>query len=284
LVSASAQLAIAALTLGCHFDVAAQVLAFVADQRRPDGGWGDADDPSDLLTTLAALDLVAHFHPEFDTAATAAFLMKHQQPDGFWRAFGPEAPWLTAMMVEQLQAIELPFAERFRFPQVPPDNLDRKTGLPSFTYFAELSRLFGEMPGLANSPVELGFIDLIGFRAFNNRYGQAQGDEVLRLFADALPCRSPCSVRDGGDEFLLIGPPGGDKLERAIRDVQHQWPARFHARFGREASPVLARALVARSRGRSLLSAREELGRAIGELKTVECDPELGILRRVELA
>jgi hypothetical protein len=32
-----------------------------------------------------------------------------------------------------------------------------------------------------------------------------------------------------------------------------------------------------------VLAAREELGRAIGELKTVECDPQLGILRRIEL-
>ena len=79
------------------------------------------------------------------------------------------------MVVEQLHNLEGPFAKRFRFPRAQPDNLDRKTGLPSFAYFAELSRLFGEMPGLARAKVELGFIDLIGFRAFNNRYGQAQG-------------------------------------------------------------------------------------------------------------
>jgi hypothetical protein len=50
-----------------------------------------------------------------------------------------------------------------------------------------------------------------------------------------------------------------------------------------DAAPVLARALVTRSHGASVLAAREELGRAIGELKTVECDPRLGILRRIEL-
>lgn len=284
LVSASAQLALSSLTLGCHFDVAARVLAFVAAQRRPDGGWGDADDPSDLLTTLVALDLLSHFDPEFDPVPTAKFLKRHQRPDGFWRAFGPEAPWLTAMVVEQLQDLERPFAKRFRFPREQADNLDRKTGLPSFAYFAELSRLFSEMPGLATANVELGFIDLIGFRAFNNRYGQARGDEVLRLFAEGLSSsESMCSVRDGGDEFLLLGAPGGDALERAIGGIQRDWPARFHARFGAEASPVLARALVARSRGANVLAAREELGRAIGELKTVESDPKLGILRRIEL-
>jgi GGDEF domain-containing protein len=284
LVSASAQLALTSLTLGCHFDVAARALAFVAGQRRADGGWGDADDPSDLLTTLVALDLLSHFDAEFDPAPTLDFMKRRQQPDGFWRAFGPEAPWLTAMIVEQLRDLDRPFAQRFRFPRAQPENLDRKTRLPSFAYFTELSRLFGEMPGLAHADVELGFIDLIGFRAFNNRYGQAQDDELLRLFADALAtAESVCSVRDGGDEFLLLGAPGGESLERAIGNVQREWPARFHAKFGAEASPVLARALVTRCRGANVLAAREELGRAIGELKTVACDPELGVLRRIEL-
>jgi GGDEF domain-containing protein len=260
------------------------VLAFVAAQRRADGGWGDADDPPDLLTTLVALDLLSHFDPEFDAAPTVDFLVRRQQPDGFWRAFGPEAPWLTAMVVEQLRDLERPFAQRFRFPRAQPDNLDRKTGLPSFAYFSELSRLFGEMPGLARTDVELGFIDLIGFRAFNNRHGQAQGDEVLRLFADVLQSsESVCSVRDGGDEFLLLSAPGGASLELVIGAVQRDWPGRFRAKFGAEASPVLARALVTRCRGADVLAAREELGRAIGELKTVECHPELGILRRIAL-
>jgi GGDEF domain-containing protein len=284
LVSATAQLAVASLTLGCHFDVAARALAFVAAQRRADGGWGDADDPSDVLTTLVALDLLSHFDPGFDPAPTGDFLRRLQRPDGFWRAFGPEAPWLTATLVDLLRDIEQPFARRFRFPRAQPENLDRKTGLPSFVYFSELSHLFAALPGLACAEVELGFIDLIGFRAFNNRYGQARGDEVLRAFAEALSStKSVCTVRDGGDEFLLLGPPGATPLEAVIGEVQRTWPARFRGKFGPEAAPVLARALVTRTRGRNILAAREELGRAIGELKTVACDPELGILRRVEL-
>jgi hypothetical protein len=127
LVSASAQLALASLTLGCHFDVAARVLAFVAEQRRPDGGWGDADDPSDLLTTLVALDLISHFDPAFDPDPTVEYLKGRQGADGFWRAFGPEAPWLTAMVVDQLHDIEQPFAKRFRFPRVQPGPQDPPT-------------------------------------------------------------------------------------------------------------------------------------------------------------
>jgi GGDEF domain-containing protein len=283
LVSGSAQLALASLTLGCHFDVTARLLAFVGEQRRPDGGWGDADDPSDLLTTLVALDLLAHFDPEFEPTPTVSFLIRSQRTDGFWRAFGPEAPWLTAMLLEQLQDMQRPFAHRFRFPRVQPENLDRKTQLPSFAYFSELSQLFRELPGLARADVELGFIDLIGFRAFNNRYGQARGDEVLRLFAESLPSNSVCSVRDGGDEFLLLGAPSGGKLETEISELQRSWPNKFRAQFGDGASPVLARALVATTSGSAILSGRETLGQAIAELKAVACDPELGILRRIEL-
>lgn len=284
LVSASAQLALTLLTLGCHFDVAARVLDFVASRQRADGGWGDAEDPSDLLTTAVALDLLSRFDPDFDPSSARSFLEKRQRPDGFWLAFGPEAPWLTATVVELLQDLEQPFALRFRFPRAQPENLDRKTGLPSFAYFTELARLFGELPGLARANLELGFIDLIGFRAFNNRYGQAQGDAVLRLFAETLASsKSVCSVRDGGDEFLLLGAPGGSTLEQVIAEFQRAWPARFHAQFGNEAAPVLARALVTHTSGKSLLAAREELGRAIGGLKGLECDPQLGILRRVTL-
>lgn len=283
LTSATAQLAVASLALGCHFDVAARSLEFVTASRRSDGGWGDADDPSDLLTTLVALDLLGHFDPRFDPTPTVSFLVKAQRADGLWRALGPEAPWLTAAVVELLQDMQRPFAERFRFPRAQADNLDRKTQLPSFAYFAEISRLFAALPGIASAEVELGFIDLIGFRAFNNRYGQAQGDAVLKLFAEALPTGSVCAVRDGGDEFLLLGAPQGAPLESVMHDLQRSWPAKFRARFGADASPVLARALVTTTRGGAIMAAREALGRAIGELKTAECDPELGILRRITI-
>lgn len=75
----------------------------------------------------------------------------------------------------------------------------------------------------------------------------------------------------------------GPEAPWLIGELQHDWPAVFHAKFGAEASPVLARAVVSRCRGGDVLAAREELGRAIGELKTVECHPKLGILRRIEL-
>jgi hypothetical protein len=46
---------------------------------------------------------------------------------------------------------------------------------------------------------------------------------------------------------------------------------------------VLCRAITARADGAEVGRARETLGRAIGELKTAPVDPELGILREIEL-
>jgi hypothetical protein len=89
-------------------------------------------------------------------------------------------------------------------------------------------------------------------------------------------------VRDGGDEYLIVGAPGSRDLAGKLRDLQRAWPARFRARFGLEAPAVLCRAIVARATGAELGPAREALGRAIGALKTAAVDPDLGILRELE--
>lgn len=284
LVSATAQLASTLLRLGSHVDIVAGAVRFVAASRTTAGGWGDADDPPDLLTTLVAADLLASCDPDFDPVRTAVFVVERQQQNGWFRALGPEIPWLTFELVRFLEAAEKPFAARFRWPHVPTANLDRKTGLPFFAYFAELTRLFRELPGVARSAVDVGFIDLIGFREFNNRSGQQLGDDVLAAFAEALrELPEARVVRDGGDEFLLVGAPESRDLASRVRALQQAWPARFRARFGSDAPPVLARAIVSRARAAELGQAREVLGRAIGELKTAAVDPELGILREIEL-
>ena len=282
LVSATAQLASTLLRLGSHFDIVAGAVRFVSSRLPTLGGWGDADDPPDLLTTLVAADLLASCDPDFDPLRTALFVAERQEQSGWFRALGPEVPWLTLELVRFLQDAEKPFAARFRWPHVPGANLDRKTGLPFFAYFAELTRLFRELPGLARSSLDVGFIDLIGFREFNNRSGQQLGDEVLAEFAAALRELAEARiVRDGGDEFLIVGAPASRNLAAMLRDVQRARPARFRARFGSEAPTVLCRALTVRTNGAELGPTREILGRAIGELKTAPVDPELGILREL---
>ncbi len=285
LVSATAQLGGALLALGSHVELVAGAASFVASHARAAGAWADADDPADVLTTFVAADFLASVDPAYDPRPTLAFVCRAQETSGFFRAFGPEMPWLTRELGSWLERAVLPFARRFRFPSTPTANLDRKTALPFYAYFGELARLFASVTGLGAAKVEVAFIDLIGFREFNNRSGQALGDDVLAEFAAALrELGAARVVRDGGDEFLIVGAPTRSDLAADVLEVQRRWPARFRARFGDGAPPVLARALVGTTRASKLIEAREHLGRAIGQLKTAPVDAELGILQSVALS
>ncbi len=123
---------------------------------------------------------------------------------------GPETPWLTLAIWRFLNYAEQPFPARFAWPEVATTNRDRRTGLPWYAYFADLARLYQEVPGLGAASTEVAFLDLAGFGAFNNRHGMAMGDAVLREFAQALAeIPGTMAIRDGGDEFLSVGPPGG---------------------------------------------------------------------------
>lgn len=281
LVSASAQLASALLALGSDLERAAQLSELVREARRPSGAWGDANEPDDVLTTLVAADLLARNDPSFDPLPTLAWYRRTQNDtDRMWRALGPDAPWLTHQIVTWAEDAQRPFAERFRWPHRAEAMRDHKTGLPFFAFFAELAEMFAKMPGLAGADVEMAFIDLIGFRAFNNQFGQTAGDDVLRELATELATLdATCTVRDGGDEYVVVGAPTRTGL-RATMDVfrREAWPRRFRAVFGEGVPPVAPRILVTRTAGRDLRKAREELGRGITSLKHEKADPVSGIL------
>jgi GGDEF domain-containing protein len=268
LVSASAQLATALYALGSDLALVAALVAFVQAKRLPSGGWGDASEAADVLTTLVAADLAARIDPGFDPEPTRRLLASLQAEDGLWRALGPEAPWLSGQVLGLWRLFELPFAARFRWPYLPQQNRDHKTHLPFFAYFADLAQLLAALPGLSSCEVELGFIDLVGFRTFNNRYGQDAGDDVLEAFARALESiEAARAIRDGGDEFLVVGAPERPDLHGALDYFRRSWPERFRARFGADVPPVAPRILVGRVRAGRLIGAREELGRAITGLK-----------------
>lgn len=268
LTSASAQLATALYALGSDLELVARLAAFVERARLPGGGFGDASESADVLTTLVAADLCARVDPAFDPEPTTRALSELAGPRGLFRAVGPDAPWLTGEVLALFSLFERPFAERFRWPFLAAANRDHKTGLPFFAYFADLARLFSALPGLATAEAELAFIDLVGFRTFNNRYGQDAGDAVLGAFARELETLAACrSVRDGGDEFLVIGAPTRSGLCVDLEKFRHEWPLRFRARFGADVPPVAPRILAGRARAGRLVAAREELGRAITALK-----------------
>lgn len=266
LVSASAQLASGLVALGVHTNLVGRLASWVRTRQGPDGAWGDGDEGSDILTTFAAADLLATLDPSFDPAPTAAWLAGRQGADGWWRALGPEATWLTVEILAWLRRSDEPFARRFRWPEVALAQRDRRTGLPFYGYYADLQRLCAEVPGLASAPMEVAFVDLAGFGSFNNRFGMAAGDAALRAFAHALD-RIPgfLAIRDGGDEFIVVGPPTGTGLPDAMSAFRTRWPAIFEAEFGE--GTVVPRVLTTATTGRDLVGARDDLGREIANLK-----------------
>jgi GGDEF domain-containing protein len=277
LISASAQLAAGLLALGSDLELVARLVDFVSRAKRG-GGWGDGAE-ADVLTSWAAADLLACVDPSFDPEPTARLFEASRGGDGFWRALGPDAPWLTLEILRWILATRRPFAERFRWPFLHAYNRDRKTLLPFYAYFVDLSRLFAALPGLSSSSTPIAFVDLAGFRNFNNRHGQDRGDAVLHEFARALEeIPSARAIRDGGDEFLIIGAPERADLSEDIDALRRAWPARFQAVFGAEIEPVAPRILVGRVRGDELTRARERLGREIGSLKSSSPVPPEGIL------
>jgi diguanylate cyclase (GGDEF)-like protein len=148
--------------------------------------------------------------------------------------------------------------------------------LPFLGYLDDLQRLFSEIKSLGNASIEMAFLDLAGFRAWNNRFGMAAGDDVLRFLADELK-RIPDSVaiRDGGDEFVIIGGPLGAGLADRMTQFRTAFPARFRERFGPDAMPVAPRVVTTVTIGRDVIAARDQLGRDIARLKAR--DPSVGV-------
>lgn len=281
LASATAMLASALLDLGLHLPLLADQVAWLAQARRDDGGWADATETSsDVLTTTMVASVLVRLDPDFDGAGVSRFLLDRQGDDGLWRALGPDAPWITHEVLELLEALGLPFSSRFRWPHVHASHRDRKTQLPSFGHFLELCELFGSVASLARTPVELAFVDLIGFRAFNNLHGQDLGDDILAAFGEALSAIPGVrTIRDGGDEFLVVGAPTRDDLQVELEAFLDRWRAVFVQRYG-DTTPVAPRVLVALGSAGELRRTRESLGRAITETKTLDVDPTRGFVMR----
>jgi GGDEF domain-containing protein len=285
LVSASAHLGLGLWALGYRPRLLPGLIDFVASRRHADGGWADEGQPTDVLTTLAAAELLGSLDPSFDPRPTIAFFVRHQEPGGWWRALDPEVPWLTAAIVGWLEDAQRPFHERFRWPRYARTDFDRKTQIPGFAAFDALERLFTTLSGLGDASIDMAFADLAGFKRFNDQRGQETGDAVLRLFAQQLGAiPDSLAVRDGGDEFLVIGAPSRRDLAADVERMRATWPAAFRATFGPDAPMVVPRFVVGTSPARRIGAARERLGREIGHVKGEPLDTaDRGLLRVIEL-
>lgn len=284
LLSASAHLALGLWTLGLYPSLVPGIVAYVAAERRPNGSWADPGQPPDVLTTLAAAEVMLRLIPSFDPVPTAVYFARLQEPAGWWRAFDPEVPWLTSAVLGWLERSGRPFHERFAWPRVQKWDRDRKTRIPTYTYFSDFARVVGAVPELRDSAVPILFCDLAGFKEFNDANGQRLGDDVLRCFAGAL--RSiPFSraVRDGGDEFMVIGAPGSPGFVDHVEAFRREWPRAFADEFGTDVPAVTPRLLVTTARGGDLEATRERLGRLVSDVKSQHSDPgPAGVLVEVD--
>ncbi len=106
---------------------------------------------------------------------------------------------------------------------------DPLTGLYNRFYFDETICTELKRSQRYNRPFTLLMTDLAGFKAVNDRLGHQKGDEVLREIARIVQEQireSDWAIRYGGDEFLVVLPETGRRIEplvQRLRGAVEQW-------------------------------------------------------------
>lgn len=117
---------------------------------------------------------------------------------------------------------------------------DRTTGAANSRHFHELAQFELDHARRLGYPLTIAYIDLDNFKAVNDRFGHAQGDEVLRAVGSCVQKHlrvTDVVARLGGDEFALLLP-GADRdgAQAVISKIQgmlatemrtRHWPVTF---------------------------------------------------------
>jgi len=114
---------------------------------------------------------------------------------------------LGAMVERELAAVQLA-------------TMDELTNISNRRGFLTLAEYSLHLCSREKNPASLVFLDLDNFKPINDKYGHAEGDRALRVFAEHLKhtCRdSDLFARLGGDEFVMLLPnTPRDLVEQAI--------------------------------------------------------------------
>ena len=133
-----------------------------------------------------------------DDEAMALQAMRHGAQDYLVKGAAVGLARVIRMAIER-KVFEAGLAERANF--------DQLTGLVNRTLFGDRLAHALSRAKRRGERVALLYIDLDGFKAINDTFGHAAGDEVLRLTADrfrAAVRESETIARIGGDEFTIL--------------------------------------------------------------------------------
>lgn len=176
---------------------------------------------------------------------------------------------------------------------------DQLTGLANRALFmARIDKALADAEGAGSDGVGLIFLDLDGFKAVNDTWGHALGDEVLKVVGDRLTSSiepHDTAARLGGDEFAVLCPRDADaaslrsaaeRIRTEMRRPVRLGPGQMYDQLSVSAGVVISQP---GSRSETLLQRADKLmyfaKRSGKDCVTMGSDPEeeAALLREIQL-